>query len=157
MRTMHYVDSAIGEFLQKLSDNDLFSNTIVVIYGDHRARLPEDALRRIGVSDMVEGRKIPLIISLPNRKQKYESDTLGGLVDVAPTLCNILGIDPSYNFFMGRDLGNGDRSFVVFRDGSYMSGKGSVNKAFAEEQLKVSDLLLEKDLAPLIRGKGACR
>jgi lipoteichoic acid synthase len=157
IRAMHYVDSAIGEFLYKLSENNFASNTIIVIYGDHRARLPESELELIGVHDLSENKKIPLIIHLPNRKQKDERDTIGGLIDVAPTLFNILGIDASDKFFMGRDIGNRDKSFVIFRDGSFICRDGSMNPATVKDQLMISDLIIEKDMIPLIRNRQNCQ
>lgn len=151
MRSMHYVDSAIGEFLQKLSEYDLHSNTVIVIYGDHRARLPDDELKLIDINNMNEQRKIPLIISIPNRRRGDERETIGGLIDVAPTVCNILGVDISDKFFMGKDLAQRDSSFVVFRDGSYISNDGIINASSVKEQLMISDLIIEKDMIPLIR------
>lgn len=150
LRSMHYVDSAIGEFLQKLSGYNLDSNTVIVIYGDHRARLSEPELRRIGISDMSEIRKVPLIINLPNRKEKDERDTIGGLIDVTPSICNILGIDVSDKFFIGKDLGGRD-SFAVFRNGSYIFEGDFITKTLAQQQLVVSDLILERDIIRLIR------
>jgi lipoteichoic acid synthase len=152
MRSMHYVDSAIGLFLNKLSENNLLSNSVIVIYGDHRARLPQRELMKIRVNDFQENRKIPLIISLPGRKAGVLSSTFGGLIDVAPTVCNILGVDLSDKFFLGKDLGNGGIGYVIFRDGSYLPGGGSVNGRFAERQLMISDLVLEKDMIPLVKG-----
>ena len=35
----HYADAALGEFIQLLKDNDLTKNTIIILYGDHEARL----------------------------------------------------------------------------------------------------------------------
>lgn len=151
LRTMHYVDSAIGEFLHKLFENNLASNTIIVVFGDHRARLPYDEMKQIGISDMNEDRKIPMIISLPNRKQRDKRDTIGGLIDIAPTICNILGIDTSDRFFMGKDLGDKNGGFAIFRDGSFISRENSIDRASAQQQLIISDLILEKDMIPLMR------
>jgi phosphoglycerol transferase MdoB-like AlkP superfamily enzyme len=157
IRAIHYADSAIGVFMDKLSENNLLSNSVIVIYGDHRARLPEKELRQIGISDMHEMRKIPLIISMPNRKPGETRDTIGGLVDIAPTALNILGIDSSNKFFLGRDLGNRDKEFVIFRDGSFISKNGSINQTLSEKQLMISDLIVEKNLIPLIRKEQTCR
>jgi lipoteichoic acid synthase len=153
LRAMHYVDSAIGMFLDKLAEDHLLSKTIIVIYGDHRARLPHRELERIGVSDMREDRKVPLIISIPRRARKHTRDIVGGLIDVAPTVCNILGIDTSDTFFLGKDLGNGGPGFVIFRDGSSISGDASIDESFVRNQLTISDLVLEKDIVPLARGE----
>jgi phosphoglycerol transferase MdoB-like AlkP superfamily enzyme len=153
IRSMHYVDSTIGEFLQKLSESNVRSNTIVVVYGDHRTRLPFSKMKRIGVKDINEERKIPLIIHIPNEKLDIESSTIGGLIDVAPTICNILGVDISHAFFLGRDLLNSHESFVIFRNGSYICDCCSVNKTWAELQLMISDLILEKDMLPVLRNE----
>jgi phosphoglycerol transferase MdoB-like AlkP superfamily enzyme len=153
LRSMHYVDSAIGDFLRVLSESNVRSSIIVVVYGDHRARLPSRDMKRIGVYDMSEKRKIPLIINVPAKRLGLERDTIGGLIDVAPTLCNILGIDVSPEFFLGRDLLNSNESFVIFRDGSYFCDSCSVNITWAEQQLMISDLILEKDMLPVLRNE----
>jgi len=153
IRSMHYVDLVIGEFLHKLSENDLASNTVIVIYGDHRARLSDSELKLIGITDMNENRKIPFIIYLSNRNQPYKNDSIGGLIDVAPTLCNILGIDISDKFFLGGDLLNNHTRFVIFRDGSYLSKEASIDNLYAREQLRISDLIIEKDMISLLRDK----
>lgn len=155
IRSMHYVDSAIGEFLQKLSESNLGLNTAVVVYGDHRARFSESDLRKIGVIDMREKRKIPLIISLPYRRHGDVRDAIGGLIDVAPTICNILGIDISHKLFVGKDLGNKESSFVIFRDGSYIGA--NMNKISASQSLMISDLILEKDIISTIRHGQSCK
>ena len=149
-RTMHYVDFAIGEFISKLSENSLASKTILVVYSDHRARLPEDELQSIGIDYSAEHRKIPLIIYIPNKSLGIERETIGGLIDVTPTICNILGIDISDKFFLGRDLINSDKGYVIFRNGTYLSQGNSMNKINARKQLMISDLILEKNLIPLI-------
>jgi phosphoglycerol transferase MdoB-like AlkP superfamily enzyme len=156
LRTMHYVDSAVGEFLHQLGENNLLSNTVVVIYSDHRARLPEAELQLMGTDYSVEYRKIPLIIYIPNKKLGIERDTIGGLIDVAPTVCNILGIDTSQSLFLGRDLINKSEGFVIFRDGSYISEKDSISAAEAQERLIISDIILEKDIVPHLRQGITC-
>jgi lipoteichoic acid synthase len=142
---MHYLDSAIGGFLQELTEADLLSNTIIVVYGDHRARLSEEDLRRIEITDMREKSKIPLIISIPGKKQQDVRHTIGGLVDVTPTLCNILGIDISGKFFLGKDLAQKGSGYAIFRDGSFISPDRTIDNATASEELRINDLVLEKD------------
>lgn len=153
IRSMHYIDSAIGEFLHKLSKVDLLSQTVLIVYGDHRARLPEEELKKIGIHDMDEERKIPLIISSASWKLEAARDTVGGLIDVPPTLCNILGINSSGKFVLGNDLGENHTGYVIFRDGSFIAQNGSIDAASAQNELMVSDLILEKDMIPLLRRK----
>jgi lipoteichoic acid synthase len=153
IRSMHYLDSTIGDFLQELAESGLLSRTIIVVYGDHRARLSEEDLRRAGVADMREKAKIPLIISIPGEKHREVRHTIGGLVDVTPTLCNILGIDISGKFFLGKDLGNNVRGYAIFRDGSFISPDGMINSAQVEEELRINDLILEKNVLGAMEAK----
>lgn len=44
IRSAHYADAALGEFIQLLKDNDLTKNTIIMLYGDHEARLAKNNL-----------------------------------------------------------------------------------------------------------------
>jgi phosphoglycerol transferase MdoB-like AlkP superfamily enzyme len=150
VRSMHYVDSAIGEFLHSISRYNLASNSIIAIYGDHRARFTENDLRLIGINDMNEIRKIPLIINIPSRKLGHKIETIGGLINFAPTISNILGIDISDKFFMGKNLMSRGEGFVIFRDGSYISENNSLDRTHAQKQLMISDLFLEKDLIPIL-------
>ena len=89
-----------------------------------------------------------------NKNLRYESNTIGGLIDVAPTVLNILGVDISDKFFLGRDLVNSHNSFIIFRDGSYICRDNSVDKTYAQNQLRISDLILEKDMVALIKNRG---
>jgi lipoteichoic acid synthase len=153
IRSMHYLDSAIGDFLQELAKADLLSRTIIVIYGDHRARLPIADLKNIGIEDMREENKIPLIISIPHSHQHDRRHLIGGLIDVTPTLCNILGIDTSGKFFLGKDLGNNGRGYAIFRDGSFISPDGAIDDAKVDKELRLNDLILEKNVLGVLEGK----
>lgn len=150
LRSMHYVDSAIGDFLRDLSESGLLYNTVIVVYGDHRARLSEHELKRIGVDDMAENKKIPLIISCVDWKPHGSKNTIGALIDLTPTLSNILGINTSGKFFLGHDLAQDRSGYAIFRDGSFI-GQGSIDSRSAREVLTVSDLILENDMIPLLR------
>jgi phosphoglycerol transferase MdoB-like AlkP superfamily enzyme len=120
------------------------------------ARLSESDLLKMGTTDTEENRKIPLIIYIPGRNQKEERYTIGGLIDVAPTISNIMGIDISDRYFLGRDLADSGNSFVIFRDGSYISRDDSVDINYAQRDLRLSDIILEGDVIPSIRGVDAC-
>lgn len=154
IRAIHYTDSAIGDFLERLSENKMLENTIIVVFGDHRSRLPEKEIRKIGINDMSELRKIPIIISLPGKRIGKIKDTIGGHIDITPTILNILGIDASDRFFMGKDLMD-DNSFVIFRNGSFISNDPAMNELQAKRQLMISDLIIEKDMIPILRN-GKC-
>ena len=39
IRSVHYADHALGEFINSLYENKLFDDTVIVFYGDHDAKL----------------------------------------------------------------------------------------------------------------------
>jgi phosphoglycerol transferase MdoB-like AlkP superfamily enzyme len=151
IRSMHYVDASIGEFLHGLSDAGLLSSTVIVVYGDHRARLPEDELRTICVLNKDERMKVALIVSSPGWQTRAFVDTVGGLVDLAPTISNILGISTLGKVFLGNDMGRKSAGYVIFRDGSCISPDGLVDRQSALKELRTSDLLVEKDAVSLVK------
>ena len=46
-KSAHYADGAIGELMAKLEEEGLLENTVVIIYGDHDARLPRSDYNRL--------------------------------------------------------------------------------------------------------------
>lgn len=151
IKSMHYVDSAIGKFLQDLSTAGLLKNTVIIVYGDHRARLPEKELPLIDVLDQNEIQKVPVIISNSQWKINTSDDTIGGLIDLAPTISNILGIDYSDKVFFGNDLASQKNGYVIFRDGTFISQTEQMNSKLAQMELMASDLIVEKDCISLLK------
>lgn len=141
-RSVHYSDEAIGEFIQELDDNNLLDNTVIVIYGDHDARIDESYYNLYynydGVEDRILNendenytefneytyelnRKVPLIIWTKDKQYKINSSTPMAMLDVLPTLGNMFGIYNEYQ--LGNDIFNKKDNTVVFLDGSYLTDK----------------------------------
>ena len=144
IKAVHYMDEAIGQFIQDMDKEGLLDNTVIVIYGDHDARLdkkqydymynydpvsdrvltPDDpGYKEFNDYDYELNRKVPFIIWSKDMDKGIEIDTPMGMIDAAPTLGNMLGI---YNkYALGRDVMNLKKSdgIVVFKDGSYITDK----------------------------------
>ena len=142
IKAVNYMDKCIGQFLSNMKKEGLLDNTVIVIYGDHDARLGKsehnymlnydpvtDRLLQPGDENYVDfgeynyelSKKVPLIIWSNDLKKAETINTPMGMVDVLPTLGNMLGI---YNkHALGNDvmgITNGD-NLVVFNDGSYVT------------------------------------
>ena len=130
LHSVHYFDSAFGEFVVALRDAGLLDRTLVLIYGDHQGFLAdppaladllgdarEDEYRRLAVR-----KKVPLLIRLPHGQAAGVQRVTGGHVDVAPTLLSLLGVDSDADVMLGEDLTRGADSLVVFRDSSFVDG-----------------------------------
>jgi phosphoglycerol transferase MdoB-like AlkP superfamily enzyme len=51
-KSIHYADSALGELIDELDENGLLDNTVLIIYGDHDARLPRSEYNKLYNYDM---------------------------------------------------------------------------------------------------------
>lgn len=144
IRSVHYADQAIGEFIEELDQEGLLENTIVVIYGDHDARLDYDDFNLLYNYDPIDdtvktendegyvkfteyeyeiNRKVPIIIWSKEKEFNINVDTPTGMIDVLPTLGNMIGIHSEYQ--LGTDvmnIKNGDNT-VTFTDGSFITSK----------------------------------
>ena len=120
MQTIRYTDEAIGAFIEALKAEGLYDNTIIVIYGDHHGLncLDDDNYERmteyLGYEyDYDTMLNIPLIIHIPGLGSSETIETVGGQVDLLPTLANFFDLDLSDSVTFGQDLLNTDEGFVA--------------------------------------------
>ena len=86
-----YVDAQIGRLMEQLEKSGLRENTIIVFWSDHGWHLGE--MSAWGKMTNYEvGTRIPLLISVPG-KPTGRTDSLAELVDVYPTLCDLLEVE----------------------------------------------------------------
>lgn len=153
LRSVHYADSAIGEFIDNLDKEGLLENTVLVIYGDHDARLDFEDFNLLynydAITDTIktendEGyipytkynyeldRKVPFIIWTKDQNYNLNVNTPMGMIDVLPTLGNMIGIHSDYQ--LGKDIMNlkGDDNTVTFIDGSFLTSKVYYNSPKGE-------------------------
>ncbi len=96
------MDKWIGRLLEKLEDLGLADDTAVVFTSDHGFYLGEhNYMGKHTVLDRDKGwpyydevARVPLLIRAPNLPQGVRSSILMQPVDVAPTMMDILGIEP---------------------------------------------------------------
>lgn len=144
IKSVNYMDKAIGQFISDMDDEGLLDNTVIVIYGDHDARLGKKQFNYMYNYDPVNDRllteddpgykefndydyelskKVPYIIWTKDMDKGMEIDTPMGMIDASVTLGNMLGV---YNkYALGKDIMNISKSdgIVVFKDGSYITDK----------------------------------
>jgi arylsulfatase A-like enzyme len=93
------MDSQVGEILNQLEQGDLTEETVVFFWSDHGRGLP-----RCKRWPYDSGLRVPLIIRWPGRVESGTvCDDLVNLIDLAPTLLSLAGIEvPEY--MQGRAL-----------------------------------------------------
>ena len=87
-----YIDQQIGNVLQALEDLDLSENTIVIITSDHGFSLSDHNRWSKHNLFKVENH-VPLFIRVPGLSSSGKSDSYVELIDIYPTICELLGIE----------------------------------------------------------------
>ena len=144
LKSVHYADEALGELMTELEEAGLLDNTIIVLYGDHDCKLKQSEFRKlynnehykevlidpentIGTIDEFTyeiNRKVPFIIwskDILGTKYAKETNEVMGMIDMMPTLANMIGIKPKYA--LGNDIFNVSENIVVFPSGNWITNK----------------------------------
>ena len=159
IKSVHYADEAIGEFINELDEAGLLENTVIVIYGDHDAKLKKsefnryynydpynDDIKSKDSEDYVTidsytyelNRKTPFIIWTKNKKFNVEITEVMGMYDALPTLGNMFGFKSDYA--LGHDIFSVKENVVVFPDGDWLT-----NKMYYNSQKEEGKLLKENE------------
>ncbi|MDQ6699484.1 MAG: sulfatase-like hydrolase/transferase [Acidobacteriota bacterium] len=96
------MDGQAGQLLRQLEQDGLADDTIVFFYGDHGSGMPRS--KRWPYNS---GLQVPLIVYIPEKykhlalkdyKPGGTSERLVSFVDLAPTLCSLIGVKPPEQF-----------------------------------------------------------
>lgn len=161
--SVNYADSQIGLLIDELDKNGLLDNTIIVIYGDHDARISsnlwEEYFNYDEESDYIKtklddgyldydyyenelNRSVPFIIWSKDSKINDTISTAMGMYDVLPTLGNMLGIETDYA--VGSDIFNNlDDNIVVFPNGNFLTNYVYYNDSKNEYKVLTDNPLSE--------------
>ena len=162
-KSVHYADVALGEFFKEMDEAGLLENAVVVLYGDHDARLPRSDFNLMynydPVTDDIKDeedptyveydsfdyeldRKVPLLIWTKNGAVKGQVDYTMGMYDVMPTIGNMLGF---YNkYALGHDIfETKDDNIVVFPNGNWVTNKMYYNSQKGEYKLLKDEIIDE--------------
>ncbi len=150
LKSVNYADSAIGELIEMLDSEGLLDDTVIVIYGDHDAKLKQSELKKLYESEYYQdvlidkentvgiiddftyeiNREVPFIIwtkDMTKTKRNREITKVMGMIDVMPTLANMLGVTPKYA--LGHDMFSVKNNVVVFPSGNWISNMLYYNSA----------------------------
>jgi len=163
LKATHYADEALGQFIQDLDNEGLLENTVIVIYGDHDARLPKKDYIKLYNYDPYNdevidkddemyipvdyytyelNRKVPFIIWTKDKKYKKEIDLVMGMYDILPTLGNMFDFYSPYQ--LGTDIFSVKENVVVFSNGNWLTNKLYYNNQ-KEEYLLLEDTVITQE------------
>ena len=145
--TVSYVDALIGQIMTTLTDLELDKNTIVILVSDHGYNLQEHTQWSKYTSYRTSTR-VPLMIHLPAMAKGSKTNALVDLIDVYPTVVELLDIelpkhqlageslvpvlkDPSLDGKSHVFLKNGKGYTIQTQEYSYTEFIGNNNETFA--------------------------
>ena len=98
-----YIDSKIAVLLDYMEKTDILDDTIIIITSDHGEEFMEHGGFIHGEKLYDELLRVPLIIKFPGIEKKITIRLLVGLLDLCPTILDLLGLPPNKKF-KGRSL-----------------------------------------------------
>ncbi|WP_353894084.1 LTA synthase family protein [Proteinivorax hydrogeniformans] len=123
LQTVKYLDKMIGQFIENLKKHNLYEDSIIILYGDHKGLRVEEEETNELVSKLLgepfkEGEmyKVPLIAHIPGSNVDETIETVGGMVDFYPTFANLVGLDLDGVPMLGRNLFNAKEGFSVIKN-----------------------------------------
>ncbi len=175
LRGARYDDYALEKLFEMLKEKGIYDNSIIVIYGDHSALFEDqkgDVSEFLGVEynefNWKNLQKVPVIVHVPGANVVERVESVGGQIDVLPTIANLMDLDMPY--MLGKDMLNipNDEGYAVLRyssvitdDYMYISDTSTFYdmktgyiidpKIYKEDlsnkllDLKVSDIIINKD------------
>lgn len=188
IKSAHYADKCLGEFLEYVKKSPEYDKTLFVMYGDHAAQLSKKQFNHFVNYDFETGelktednptyvdydyyenelfKSTPLILWTKDNKIKGKVSYPMGMIDVLPTISNMLGIKNKYA--LGNDIFEiKNNNTVVFPNGNFLTSKMYYNysknetrifgeetidadyiderKKYTEEILQISDDIIVYDL-----------
>ncbi len=143
IKSAHYADKCLGEFINYVKKHDEYNKTLFVFYGDHAAQLSKKQFANFINYDFATGeqkdesdptyvdydyyenelfKNTPLIFWTKDNSIKGKVSYPMGMIDVLPTIGNMLGI---YNkYALGHDIFEiKDKNTVVFPNGNFLTSK----------------------------------
>jgi arylsulfatase A-like enzyme len=112
---LHHADAALAELWSGLQARGLDDQTLLVVYGDHGEAFGQHAgnyAHTLNIYD--ENVRVPLLFVVPNGgQQPVRVRRVASLIDLAPTVLDLLGLPPPVAY-QGRSLLDGPPRMALF-------------------------------------------
>ena len=139
-------------FFDKLKQDGLLDNTVIVLYGDHEGLhkyFPQDVLNfKPSQAWWLDNKKqLPLFIYETGLQGKV-IDTKGGQIDILPTISYLMGVDQKNyeSTAMGRNLLKTAKNFAVLRTKQVIIDKPDPKQELvAQKGLTKADMIIRSD------------
>lgn len=141
------LDLAIGALLERLEQENLAKDTVVMLYGDHYAYGLDKAV--IGhydptkdASDFLGMQKVPMMIYHPDLTFENKNEIFAS-IDITPTLANLFGLNLDYSQILGKDIFSNQLKSILFASGSVLTDQFRYN--FEKDEIILFSEITEED------------
>lgn len=131
------LDKAMELLLERLEEAGELDNTVIALAGDHypyglsSSEISE--FRGHQIDETYELYKSTFILWTPGMEPETV-DKLSSNMDILPTLSNMFGLEYDSRLLMGRDIFSDSEGFVVFKDKSWISERGTRDDLLEEDE-----------------------
>jgi len=164
IKSANYADAAIGELITDLEKEGLLEDTVIVLYGDHDAKIQKSYYEKFlnydpETDDMLDeddsnykeftkydyelNRKVPFIIWTKDNQNPKKVSKVMGMYDAMPTLGNMFGFSSPYA--LGHDIFSVKENIVPFPNGNWVTNKMYYDSQKGEGILIDTNAIIEKD------------
>jgi lipoteichoic acid synthase len=159
-QTVRYTDEALGIFINKLEQNGLLKDSIIVLYGDHngifyrdKSQVEKWSKQKISYEEWYRDyATVPFMIYHPSIDGRVDA-TIGGQIDVMPTLRSVMGLGGDPDYILGKNLFTKQAEGVLIPSGGYVEEplsitEDSIAKGLSNKQkdlLNLSNLIIKGD------------
>lgn len=151
-QAVNYTDKQIGNFIKTLDDKGILDNTEIVIMGDHCGvhKYYEDEVDSLPQKQSWwnNDSKVAFMIYDKNLQGK-EIKTIGGQIDVLPTIASLMGIDEAKyeNTTLGRNLLNTNKGYALLNNGTIIGADklSPEDITHVKKSFDISDFITQTD------------
>jgi arylsulfatase A-like enzyme len=112
LNAVNHSDAVLGKLMEDLKKNHLLESTLVVIIGDHGEAFGRHGQTTHASGIYEENVHIPCLFINPGFKEERNQNP-GGIVDIAPTIMNILEL-PASPKWQGENLFTADKNKRIY-------------------------------------------
>jgi tetratricopeptide (TPR) repeat protein len=89
------MDAALGGLFSRLDDAGILASSVILVCGDHGESLGEHGEDTHSIFLYDATTRVPLLVHLPGQTEARRVKETVGLVDIAPTVRDLCGLDPA--------------------------------------------------------------
>lgn len=151
LNALKNADEAFGMLIRGLESRNILQNTMIIVVGDHGEAFGTHGQTGHGSQIYEENVAVPCMIYSPLLFNGKKENKITSLIDVAPTILNVLGI-PKPSLWQGKSLfanTSNERAFFICPYSDFLFGTRSQNWKYIFNATLNTDELYDLNNDPL--------